>query len=453
MSVDRTIRVPPQSLEAERCLLGSILLQPDVLDDVCDIISAADFYGKRHEIMFKRLTELYNGGQREVDAAILGDALSAHGEFAEAGGFEYLYEILATVPHSAHARHYAEIVVEKAERRRLIAAATEQVESAFDESLELDEIISQSEQSLSAASERRVRTDTATIAELGAQALERILLRRTAESGSLGITTGFKDLDRLTTGFQPTELTILAARPSMGKTALAGTIAYRIAKTGVGVLFFSLEQKPIDLAERVLAATSRVSSHALRLGSSTDLDIRKLEEAERNLRRVPFLIDQSPERSISQIVAITRREYRKRRVRVLIVDYLQLVAPFDRREPREQQVARISRALKVLARELNIIVIALAQLNRTVENRDSKRPRLADLRESGAIEQDADLVLLLHRPEAYDSEDHPGEAEIIVAKNRSGPTDSVFISWQSQYMRFDDRSNEPDPAWINAAFR
>lgn len=447
------LRIPPQSLEMELNVLGSILFDTSCLDEIGDIIKPSDFYGKANAITYRRIWELYNGGQREIDAAILGDSLAANGELAEVGGFEYLLGLVESVPHAAHARHYAERVAERSSRRQLISAASAAIDAAFDDTEELDEAIGRVDRSLAEISSRRVRLDAVQISALATEAIDRVRDRRQRGSGSLGLTTGFRDINALTTGFQPTELTILAARPSMGKTAFAGTLAYHAAVAGAKVLFFSLEQKPIDLAERLLAARSRVSAHALRTGTATDADIRKLEECQRHLQGIQLEVDQEPERSISDFITIARRKNRKEGFQLFVIDYLQLLNPFDKKELREQQVARISRALKVVARELNVSILALAQLNRLVEGRDNKKPRLSDLRESGSIEQDADQVWFLHRPDAYDAADRPGEAEIVVAKNRSGPSGTVTIAWQNQFMRFDDLSTAPDPAWIDAAFR
>jgi replicative DNA helicase len=268
-------------------------------------------------------------------------------------------------------------------------------------------------------------------------------LRKTGDV--TGITTGFRDLDEQTTGFQATELIILAARPSMGKTALVCNIAEAVArKSGKGVLLFSLEQSNLELAERFLAITAKINGHDLRAGNLSEDQHMQLVKASDDLARLPLFIDDKPGRTMTQVAALARRLHRRSALGIIIIDYLQLIEPEDKNAPREQQIAGISRRLKFLAKELRVPVVALAQLNRGVELREDKRPRLADLRESGAIEQDADMVMFLHRPDAYDPEDRPGEAEIIVAKHRSGPTGIIRLTWRKEFMRFENYSPMSD---------
>jgi replicative DNA helicase len=267
-------------------------------------------------------------------------------------------------------------------------------------------------------------------------------LRKTGDV--TGITTGFRDLDEQTTGFQATELIILAARPSMGKTALVCNIAEAVArKSGKGVLLFSLEQSNLELAERFLAITAKINGHDLRAGNLSEDQHMQLVKASDDLARLPLFIDDKPGRTMTQVAALARRLHRRSALGIIIIDYLQLIEPEDKNAPREQ-IAGISRRLKFLAKELRVPVVALAQLNRGVELREDKRPRLADLRESGAIEQDADMVMFLHRPDAYDPEDRPGEAEIIVAKHRSGPTGIIRLTWRKEFMRFENYSPMSD---------
>lgn len=453
---EKTLRVPPQSLDMELNVLGSILIEPSVLDEIGDILTFEDFYSTANAITWRRLNEMYNRGQQAIDAAILGEELTAHGELQKVGGFEYLQELLEAVPHAAHAVHYAEKVAERSYRRRLITAAQLAIEAAHNDTEDLGETIGRADRSLAEISSRRVRSNSVSIGTLAREVIERVQERRERRNrgqSALGATSGFRVIDEITSGFQPSELTILAARPAMGKTAFAVTVAFNAAMAGTKTLFFSLEQKPVELAERLMANRSRINAQSLRIGTATDADVRNLKDSVPHLDSVPLEVDQQPERSISEFITIARRKARKEGVGLFVIDYLQLLEPFDKREPREQQVARISRSLKVVARELNVSVLALAQLNRAVEGRDNKRPRLADLRESGSLEQDADQVWFLHRPDAYDTADRPGEAEIVVAKNRSGPTGTATIAWKGQFMRFEDLTSEPDHDWIGRAFQ
>jgi replicative DNA helicase len=271
-------------------------------------------------------------------------------------------------------------------------------------------------------------------------AFERIFQRMDQEGAITGLTSGLFGLDDLTSGFQPSELIVLAARPSMGKTALACNFALNACKSGQGVLIFSLEQSKLELAERLLCIHAKITGHKLRKGELDEFDQSTLYDAAEELRTFPISIDDRAGQTMSQIAAIARREKRRSNVGLVVVDYLQLVEAEDRNLPREQQISSITRRLKFLSKDLNIPVMALAQLNRGVEQREDKRPRLSDLRESGAIEQDADIVMFLHRPEAYDPNDRPGEADLIIAKNRHGPIGTVELVWLREMLRFGDKS-------------
>ena len=309
----------------------------------------------------------------------------------------------------------------------------------------IDEVLSSAEQHIFRILEQQDGGDKISIDEILLNTWARIEQRAACNGATTGLPTGFTDLDAKTNGFQAAELIILAARPSMGKTALVCNWADAMARTKKGVLIFSLEQSNLELAERFLCIRSQVDGNKLRSGMLDDAERHRLMVASSELNELPLFIDDRPGRTISQIAAIARRLKRQADLGVVIVDYLQLIEPEDKRIPREQQIAFISRRLKFIAKELSIPVVALAQLNRGVELREDKRPRLADLRESGAIEQDADMISFLHRPSAYDPEDRPGEAEIIIAKNRSGPTGIVTLTWRAQYMRFEDYTNEMEP--------
>lgn len=439
-------RVPPASLEAERSVLGSILLLNDTIDEVAEFLSAQHFYSDRHQAIYAAIHELYEAGVRGIDVVTLGEQLERKKQLEQCGGHAYVLELLQSVPHAAHARYYAEIVREKAVQRALISACTNVLRSCYDGEKPIDEILQSAEQDIFRILEQQDASEKISIDQILLDTWARIEERVKCEGKATGLATGFTDFDAKTNGFQPSELVILAARPSMGKTALVCNWAEGIASTGNGVLLFSLEQSKLELAERFLCIRAQVDGHRLRSGLLDDAERHRLMVASSELNEMPLFIDDRPGRTVSQISAIARRLKRQNSLGIVIVDYLQLIEPEDKKAPREQQIAYISRRLKFIAKELNIPVIALAQLNRGVELREDKRPRLADLRESGAIEQDADMISFLHRPSAYDPEDRPGEAEIIIAKHRSGPTGIVTLTWRPQYMRFEDFSgaNEPD---------
>lgn len=437
---DLSDRVPPQDLDAERSVLGSVLLANDVLDDVISVIQSRHFYSDPHQKIFQAIHDMYEDGIRGIDAVTLGHELQKRGELEAVGGPAYLVQILETVPHAAHAEYYAKIVREKWLQRSLIDACTESLREAYHGSDAIEEILTRSEKRIFSIAEQQEGIDRMGMRDILEDTFERIFERMDQEGSISGIPTGFNGLDDMTSGFQPSELLVLAARPSMGKTALVCNFALAVAKAKRGVLLFSLEQSRMELAERLLCIQAKVNGHKLRQGDLDEMDQHSLMEAANELRECPLFIDDTAGRTMSQIAAVGRRLKRSSGLNLIIIDYLQLIESDDKAMPREQQIATITRRLKFLAKELSAPVIALAQLNRGVEQREDKRPRLSDLRESGAIEQDADIVMFLHRPEAYDPEDRPGEADLIIAKNRSGPIGTVPLVWLREQLKFGDRS-------------
>lgn len=445
-------KLPPQDLDAERGLLGSILLVNDVIDEVADIVRPDFFYLDSHQKIFASILRLNDAGVRGIDAVTLSNDLEKRrdaenrSQLEEIGGDDYLISILNSVPHAAHAKYYAGIIRDKYIQRSLIYACTEILQESYDDSRETPEILQQAEHKIFEILQNQENTEKMQLKDILLDAFDRINDRLEREGEVSGLTTGFSDLDGKTNGFQPTELIILAARPSMGKTAFVVNIAEAVASHAhAGVVIFSLEQSKLELAERLLCIRAKIDGHKLRKGDLTDEEREKLVEASAQLSELPLYIDDQPARTMAQVGAICRRLKRRHGIGLIIIDYLQLIEPEDKRAPREQQIALIARRLKFLAKEIEVPVIALAQLNRGVELREDKRPRLADLRESGAIEQDADLVMFLHRPDAYDPEDQPGLAEVIIAKHRSGPTGIVNLTWKRESMRFVDFSNLAEP--------
>lgn len=439
------LRLPPQNLDAERGVLGSVLLMNEAIDEVGESLRAEHFYHDSHHKIYAAVHDLYENNIRGIDPVTLAEELEKRGELEEIGGAAYIIEILDSVPHAAHVRYYAGIVREKWMQRTLISTCTEILSECYEPEGGVDELLQASERKIFSIVEQQEDTANMAIGEILMEAFTRIDERINKDGSVSGVTTGFTDLDHQTTGLQPAELLILAARPSMGKTALVCNIAEAIARVDQkGVMLFSLEQSNLELAERFLCITARVNGHDLRTGNLSNEQRDLLAAASDELHNLPLFIDDKPARTMSQISAISRRQHRKEPLGVIIIDYLQLIEPEDKRVPREQQIASISRRLKFLAKELNVPVIALSQLNRGVELREDKRPRLADLRESGSIEQDADKVMFLHRPDAYDPNDRPGEAEIVIAKHRNGPTGIVKLTWRGEFMRFEDYSAVPD---------
>jgi len=439
-------RLPPQNLEAEKSLLGSILWDNEVLHDVVGIIRVEDFYRDTHQVIFAAIRDMYEG-RKGIDAVTLAEELEKRGQFEFVGGNEMLAEITGAVPHAANGKYYAEIVRQKSINRHLIEYATEIIREGYSNEYTGEQLLESAEKKIFSIAEDQVRGDVVEINEVLTQAMDRIMARADAPHAVSGIASGFADLDDITWGFEPGQLIILAGRPSMGKTALALNIAEHVAiNLKVPLLFVSLEMGHMEIADRLLSARSGIDGHTLRTGRGLGHDqLRALSKAFQELGQGQILIDDTPSRNMLQIAANARRLRHRKNVGLVLVDYIQLIDSDESRDSRQEQIAKISRHLKTLARELPVPVIALSQLNRAVESREDRRPRMADLRESGAIEQDADMVLLIHRPEYYDPNDQPGIAEVIVAKNRNGRTGSVKLTFVNKLTRFDNLATIAEP--------
>jgi replicative DNA helicase len=448
-------RLPPQHLEAERGVLGSILLDNEVMHDIVIFLRTQDFYRDAHQVIYAAIRELYEKN-KGIDAVTLAEELKLRGQFDQVGGDDTLAEIVTSVPHAANGKYYAEIVKQKATNRQLIESATEIIRDGYSNQFTAQELLDSAERKIFSIAEDNVRGETLEIKDVIQKAMDVIAIR--ADSGGhsvTGLATGLVDLDDKTGGFHPGQLIIVAARPSMGKTALALNICDHAGiNLGVPVLFVSLEMGYLEIGERLLCARSRVDGNKLRTGMGLGIDqMRQLGKAYTEMTKSGrIFIDDTPARNMMQIAASARRIKRRSEIGLLMVDYIQLVDSDDSRDSRQEQIAKISRRLKTLARELSVPVVALSQLNRAVESREDKRPRLADLRESGAIEQDADMVLLLHRPDYYDANDQPGMAELHVAKNRNGPTGSVTLTFLKNLMRFENSSMIAEPFDEGGAF-
>jgi replicative DNA helicase len=444
-------RLPPQNLDAEKGVLGSLLLVPEMCDEVALIVRPADFYADENQKLFGHLMAMHEEGKR-IDATLLIERLKQAGDFEAVGGAAYLGEVAQSVPYAANATHYARIVRDKATLRSLIHASTEILRDAYDETADPTDIVSRSEQKMFSVHDERSNDQVTTAHELMIEALDRIDARLEGTEG-VGIPTGFTDLDHRTGGLHDSELIILAARPSMGKTALATNMAENITmKSNVPTLFVSLEMARLELAQRMLCSQGRINASKFRSGFISAADRQTLVEASSKLSQAPLYIDDTPSRTITEIAACARRLKRKANLGLIIIDYLQLIQPDDPRNPRQEQVAKMARRLKGLARELQIPILCLAQLNRQAEvgrESQSHRPRLSHLRESGAIEQDADVVIFIHREEVYltreeaEEQGKTGIAELIVSKQRNGPTGEDKLAWFDKYTRFENLSQQP----------
>lgn len=438
-SVASVERLPPQNLEAERSVLGSMLRDNAVIGDVLQIIRAENFYTDAHQKIFTAICTLYDKGQ-PCDLVLLADYIKNQGQIEDIGGYAYFEELWDASPTAAHAEYYARIVRDKAVIRNLIHAGTEILRDAYDGGVPADELLEGAERKILDIAEMGVTGNTITLDQAVKEAYDRIDARKDQDHTAIsGIPTGFVDLDEKTAGLQNSELVIIAARPSVGKTAFAlSIIRHIIVDYGQPVFFVSLEQSRIELAERLLCSQARVDSHKLRKGTLSADDMQKLIEAGGLLRAAKLFIDDTPGQGMLRIAANARRLKLRQGIRAVFIDYLQLIDPDNRRDSRQEQVAQISRRLKFLARELLIPVIALAQVNRSSEERGDHKPRLADLRESGSIEQDADTAMILHRPEMYEPGQHEGIVELNIAKQRNGPTGEISLTYIKQFMRFEN---------------
>ena len=445
-------RLPPQNIEAEQGVLGSLLLDNDVLHDVIGMLKVEDFYRDAHQVAYRAIRDLYDLG-KAIDAITLADELTRRNQFAGIGGEEFLAQIIHSVPHALNARYYADIVRQKSISRQLIEASNETLREGYSNNYTAEQLLEAAERRVFSIAEEQTTRDTMELGDVVVQAMDRIAARSEHHHPITGVGTGFFDLDDITGGFQPEQLIIVAARPSMGKTALALNVCDHAAvELKIPTLFVSLEMSEIELAERLLCARSRVDGHKLRTGQGLGHNEMTLLGKAYEQLRVPMFIDSTPARTMLQITANARRLKMRHKLGLIVVDYIQLVDSEESRDSRQEQIAKISRRLKALAREIQVPVIALSQLNRAVENREDRKPRMADLRESGAIEQDADVVLLLHRPEYYDPNDQPGIAELIIAKNRNGATGSVKLTFLKRFTRFDNLSSLGEPPMDTGAF-
>jgi replicative DNA helicase len=439
-----TERLPPQNLDAERSVLGAMLRDNSVIEEVIPRhVTPEDFYTDAHQKVCRAILALRNppnGREGRVDLVLLAEYLSEQKQIEDVGGYAKLAELWDASPTTVNAVHHAEIVRDKALLRALIHTTNEILRDGYDQAAPTEQVLGEAERKIIAIADRGVTAQTYTLQQILTEAYDRIDHRlQRAHTSVSGLATGFIDLDEKTAGLQNSELIILAARPSVGKTALALGIARHVAvEERLPVFFVSLEMSRVELAERLLCSQARVDGHKLRKGAISSEDQGKLLDAGSVLGRAKLFLDDSPGQSMLRIAANARRLKLREKIKLVVIDYLQLIEPENRRDPRQEQVAQTSRRLKFLAKELEIPVLALAQVNRSSEDRQDHRPRLSDLRESGSLEQDADTVLMLHRPEMYEPGQHEGTVEVIVAKQRNGPTGEITLTYLKQFMRFEN---------------
>ena len=440
-------KVPPQNAEAEQSILGGILLDNQALNNVLEVLVANDFYSESHRRIFTAIIELSDKNE-PTDLITLTNILKNKKQLDGVGGAAYLASLVDNVPSAANVAYYAKIVKEKAILRQLIGTATGILKNSYDSGMDVDDVLDEAEHSIFDISENKIRPSFYLLKNIIKDTFKTIENLYEKKNLITGVPTGFARLDDLTSGLQKSELIIVAGRPSMGKTAFALNLARHAAvEMGLPVAVFSLEMSKEQLALRMLAADAKVDSQRLRRGLVGETDWPKLTTAAGRLSEAPIFIDDTPAITVLEMKAKARRLKSENGLEMVVLDYLQLMRAGGRRDSREQEISEISRSLKALAKELNVPVIALSQLNRKVEDRTNRRPQMADLRESGAIEQDADVIAFIYRDEVYNkSEDNPekGIAEIIIGKQRNGPVGTVKLAFLEQYTSFEQLARTDD---------
>ncbi len=444
-------RIPPYNVEAERAVLGAMLLDKEAIGRALEVIDDTAFYRPAHQKLFRTMIKLYDTSE-PVDLTTLSEALAKSGELEEVGGRLFLVSLAEGVATSANVEYHSRIVLEKATLRRMIEASTQIVSSCYDPTADVDELLDQAESKIFAISEVRTKEGFVSLGTILPHTFESIEEYHRQEGAITGLATGFTELDALTGGFQPSDLVVVAGRPSMGKTAFVLTICEQVAvEQQIPVAVFSLEMSKQQIAQRMLCSRARVSWHRMRTGRLANAEWTNLGIAVGPLSDAKIFVDDSPNIGILEMRAKARRLMSQHQIGLLVIDYMQLMHGPRGAESRQQEISIISRSLKGLAKELDIPVVALSQLSRQVETRGGdRRPQLADLRESGAIEQDADVVAFIYRPEMYkidrDKEGRSleGMAEVIVSKQRNGPTGSVRLTFLKEYARFENMATFPE---------
>ena len=432
-------RTPPNDIAAEQSVIGAMLLSKDAIADVVEVVREGDFYRPAHQTIYSVILDLYGKGE-PADAVTVAAELTKAGEIARVGGATYLHTLVSMVPTAANGGYYGRIVREQAILRRLVEAGTRIVHMGYTGTGDVDDMVDRAQAEVYDVTDRRTSEDYLPLREIMGEALNEIEAISNRGGEMIGVPTGFIELDKLTNGLHPGQLVIVAARPALGKSTLGLDICRAASiKHGLASVIFSLEMSRNEIVMRLLSAEAQVPLHHMRAGTMSDADWTKLASRMGTVSEAPLFIDDSPNMTLMEIRAKCRRLKQRHDLRLVVVDYLQLMTSGKRVESRQQEVSEFSRSLKLLAKELEVPVIAISQLNRGAEQRTDKRPLLADLRESGSLEQDADVVVLLHREDAYERESpRAGEADFIVAKHRNGPTATVTVAFQGHYSRFVD---------------
>lgn len=447
IKVDHTIeRIPPQNLDAEMAVLGSMLIEEDAINQALEIVDEDCFYSSAHKKIYSCIVELFNRN-RAVDLITLTEELKKNNDLDEIGGVSYLTMLANAVPTAANVSHYARIVKEKSILRGLINHATQIVTSAYESEVNVDQLLDKAESLIFEISDRKIESSFVSLKDIIKDTIETIDRLYQQKAHVTGVSTGFIDFDIKTAGLQRSDLIVMAGRPSMGKSAFVITIAeYAGVGKHIPVAFFSLEMSKEQLVQRLLCSHARVDAHKVRTGHLSASDWPKLTAAAGKLSEAPIFIDDTPAISVTELRAKARRLKAHHDIQLLIVDYLQLMRCTAHMENRQQEISEISRSLKALARELSIPLVAVSQLSRAVESRSDHRPQLSDLRESGAIEQDADVVTLLLREEYYNpTMENKGMAEVIIAKQRNGPVGTMKLSFIKEFARFENLTQVLEP--------
>ncbi len=432
---------PPQDLAAEQSVLGGMMLSKDAIADVIEVLGPGDFYRPAHQAVYDCVLDLYGRGE-PADPVTVSAELERRAELGRVGGAPYLHTLIAAVPTAANAGYYAEIVAEKAILRRLVEAGTRIVQLGYNgaEGAEIDQVVDRAQAAIYEVTERRTSEDYTSLEELLQPTMDEIDAIASRGGSSLGVPTGFVDLDEVTNGLHPGQMIIVAARPGVGKSTLGLDFVRSCSvKHSMTSVIFSLEMSKTEIVMRMLSAEAKIRLADMRGGRMTDDDWTRLARRMSEISEAPLFVDDSPNMTMMEIRAKARRIKQRHDLKLIVVDYLQLMTSGKRVESRQQEVSEFSRQLKLLAKELEVPVIAISQLNRGPEQRTDKRPMLSDLRESGSLEQDADMVILIHRPDAWERDDpRAGEADLILAKHRAGPITTITVAHQLHYSRFSD---------------
>jgi replicative DNA helicase len=435
-------RTPPQDIAAEQCVLGAMLLSKDAIAEVSEAIRDVDFYKPAHQMIFAAAMDLF-GRSEPVDAVTIADYLAKNGDLLRVGGAPYLHTLTASVPVAANAGYYARIVTEQAVLRRLVEAGTRIVQMGYAGEGEIEQLVDRAQAEVYDITGDRTAEDYQPLEALMPGAIEEIEAIDSRGGQMVGVPTGFTEFDHLTNGLHAGQMIIVAARPAMGKSTVGLDFARSASiKHGLTSAIFSLEMARNEIIMRLLSAEARVPLQHIRNGGLSDQEWMRIAQKQSEFQDAPLYIDDSPNLTLMEIRAKCRRLKQRHDLRLVVVDYLQLMTSGRKVESRQQEVSEFSRSLKLLAKELEVPVIAISQLNRGPEQRTDKKPMVSDLRESGSLEQDADMVILLHREDAYDRDNRPGEADLIVAKHRNGPTKTITVAFQGHYSRFVDMAHE-----------